>query len=272
MDIITTCIRRITRSDIPRQILEDAFLGNRIRLRREPETIESRIRDEIIYGMVRADMNTVGGTQVNLNLGSISCRDLSNWQRIYRVPTRYTGGRAITQAHFAMLNLVSNYAESLPNTQSGTYRRSTIDNSANRLVLNNSPIPNRMNAEIELLGDNVLKVNNWQNMASDMNVILLLEYSENLIEIKKPYWPVVAECAVLAAKAYIYRELSLLVDKTRLEGGRDFGRYREFIDEYRDANQQYEEKMFEGLMSKVSVLADQNRKQRHIQNTGKLMA
>ena len=169
-----------------------------------------------------------------------------------------------------MLNLTSNFAESLPNTTTGLYRRSTIDNSAQRVVNNNMPIPNRMNAEVEILGDNVIKVNDWQNFSSDMSLECLLAYSENLIEIKDAYFPVIYKLASLATKGYCYRELALLVDKTRLEGGREFGRYREFIDEYRDAQQQYDEYL-DSDVQRVMVLADQNRKQRHLQSIGKIM-
>lgn len=269
MDVITYCTRKITRSDIPRAILEDAFLGNRVRMRREPETIESRFKEEIMYNIVREDLNAMGGTEITLCLNGIPYQKLSNYQRIYKVPTRLTGGRRITQAHFAMLNLTSNFSETLPNTQTGIYYRSSIDNSSQRVVNNNMPIPNRMNAEIEILGDNVIKINDWQNFTSDMNIVCLLAYSENLIEIKDAYFPVIAKMSNLATKAFCYRELALLVDKTRLEGGREFGRYREFIDEWRDTQQQYDEYL-DSDVQRVMVLADQNRKQRHLQSIGKI--
>lgn len=270
MDIVTYCTRKVLRSDIPRAILEDAFLGTRHRLRREPVTIESRFREEIFDNTIKQDLNSVGGTQLTLVLSNIPYTKLSNYQRIYKIPTRATGGRRITQAHLTMLNLTSNFAESLPNSQTNIYRKSTIDNSSQRLVNNNLPIPNRMNAEVEMLGENVLKINDWQNFTADMNLVCLLEYSENLSEIKDPYFPVIAKLALLATKGFIYRELALLVDKTRLEGGRDFGRYREFIDEYRDAQQQYDEYL-DSDVYRVMILSDQNRKQRHIQTAGKIV-
>lgn len=270
MDVITYCTRKVLRSDIPKMILEDAFLGNRIRMRREPETIESRFRDEIMFNVVREDLNAIGGTQLNLCVEGLPYQKLSNFERIYKIPTRLTGGRRIVRAYSSMLNLVSNFSETLPNTQSNIYTKSSIDNNSQRVVNNNMPIPNRMNAEIEILGDNVIKINDWQNFNSDLTLTVLLAYSENLIEIKDAYFPVIAKMANLATKGYCYRELALLVDKTRLEGGREFGRYREFIDEWRDAQQQYDEYL-DSDVNRILVLADQNRKQRHIHNAGKIV-
>ena len=73
----------------------------------------------------------------------------------------------------------------------------------------------------------------------------------------------------IATKAYLFRELALTVDRTKLEGGRDFGRYKEFIDQWADSYQMYGE-LFESKWNVILLLNDQNRKQKHIMHAGRV--
>lgn len=268
MNTIDYIVRKITRCDIPDVILENTFLGNRRRLRNPGKALEYELREKIITDMLIPDMSRVGGVQLILQLDGIPYEKLSNWERVYRIPTRVTSGRIISQAHLITLNLTSNFTQSLPNQNYQYNRNSVIDNSANRLVKNNSPMPNRMNAEVEILSDNVIKINDWQSFSSKLTLQCLLEYSNELTEIRPAYHPVVAKLGILATKSYIWKNHRITLDKVRVEGGREIGVYAEFVEEYRDAYQQYEEYL-DTVVAKSLILNDQGRKQEHIWNSGK---
>jgi hypothetical protein len=113
----------------------------------------------------------------------------------------------------------------------------------------------------------ILKINDYQNFSGDMTLRCLIGYSEEFAELKKPYYGLFADLVVFATKAFIFKNLSLEVDMAKLSGGREFGRYKEFIDDYRDANEQYQT-LLEEKFTKILLLNDQNRKDRHLLRAG----
>ncbi len=268
MSCVSHCIDYITNADIPDMILEDAFIPPRDRRARVSRSVESYIRKQIFERRIIPDLSRMRGVELSLNLSDLPYEKIQNYQRIYRIPMEKTQGRAIVSAQLGVLNVTSNYAEAMPGQSNIRGSISTLQYAAMRVVASNSPIPNIGNAEIEEIVDNVIKINDYQNFSADMSIICKLSYSNDLSEIRSAYYIDVCDLALAATKAYIYRNLSLMVDKTRLDAGRDFGRYKEFIDEYRDAHQQYRD-ILDQKMEKVLVLNDQAAKQRHIMKAGK---
>jgi hypothetical protein len=267
MDAITFALRRVVNSDIPDLILEDAFISKQSRMQRRPASMEDNIREKVIMRRVIPDLNILGGVSVDINLAGMPFELLTNFQRIYRIPFHLTQNREITQVINVTLNVTSNYGDMRPGSNTNNVYVTPIERAASRVVDSWRPIPNITNAQIEILGDNVLKINDFQNFSGDMTLRCLIKYSDELEELKKPYYGIFADLVVLATKAYIYKNLSLEIDMAKLSGGREFGRYKEFIDDYRDANEQYQT-LLDEKAGKMLLLNDQNRKDRHILRSG----
>lgn len=267
MDAITFALRRVVNSDIPDLILEDAFVSKQSRLHRLPANMEDNIREKVIMRRVMPDLNAYGGVSIDINLSGLPYEMLPNYQRIYRIPFHLTQNREITQVLNISLNVTSNFAERQPGATNNTMFVTPIERAASRVVDSWRPIPNMTNAQVELLGDNVLKINDYQNFSGDMTLRCLIGYSEEFAELKKPYYGLFADLVVLATKAFIFKNLSLEVEMAKLSGGREFGRYKEFIDDYRDSNEQYQT-LLEEKFTKILLLNDQNRKDRHLLRAG----
>lgn len=268
MDAITHAINDVL-YEIPEDILNDAFIDRKSRYMRKPQSLNSAIQEKVIDRKIKPDFDNIGGVSVIIDLNGVPYEKLSNYERIYTVPRSKTLGRVISQVLRVGMNITSNYQERAFGQSSAGFNVSPVERSIQSVISAHNPLPNISNAEVEILGDNVFKVNDYQNFTTDISLECLISYTKELSELKRPYYRDFSILVVLAVKAYIYKELSLKLDRTRLEGGRDFGRYKEIVDEYRDANQMYSD-LLDEKWSRLLLLNDQNRKQKHIMRAGKL--
>jgi len=267
MDVITNAINSII-YEIPEEILEDAFKGKRQRYGRRLQSIESTIREQVIEKRIKPDLENLGGLSIVLPLDGVHYDKLSDYSRIYTIPKSLTQGRSISQVMRVSLNVTSNYAERIPGQSNSAITVSPYARSIQSVIASHQPIPNITNAEVELLGDNVVKINDYANFSVDICLECLLSFTPELTEIKRPYYVDFARLATLACKAFIYKNLRLRLDKTRLEGGRDFGEYKAIVEEMSDANQMYND-LLDEKWGKILILNDQNRKQKSIMRAGK---
>jgi hypothetical protein len=268
MDAVTHAINDV-KYEIPEEILNDAFIDRRSRYMRRPQSLDAAIRETIIDRRIKPDLDNLGGVMVVIDLNGVPYEKLSNYERIYTIPRSKTMGRTISQVLRVGMNVTSNYQERIPGQSSASFQISPVERSIQSVVASHNPIPNISNAEVEMLGDNTFKINDYQNFTTDISLECLISYTKELSELKRPYFRDFSQLVVLAVKAYIYKELSLKLDRTRLEGGRDFGRYKEIVDEYRDANQMYND-LLDEKWAKLLLLNDQNRKQKHIIRAGSI--
>lgn len=268
MNAIEHAINRLLISDIPRLILEDGFKTEEDRYNRRRKTMESQIRDIIVSGIIKPDFDAIGGVMLQIGLNGLPFDKLGDFSRIYVIPSTLTLGRSIVQANRVALNITSNYAERSAGQSTTAWSVSPFERSVQSVMASNRPIPNITNAEVEILGDNVIKINDYQNFSADIHLECRIGYSDDLIEIKKPYYQDFTELLKIAVKAYLYRELALKIDRTRLEGGRDFGRYRDFVEQWADAGQMYQD-LIDQKWYQILLLNDPARKNKHIMSSGK---
>ena len=269
MNAIEHALNRLKFSDIPSQILEDGFQKKEQRWARRRRSIDGEIREQLIDNLIKPDLETIGGVMLEIPLSGVPYEKLEDYSRIYVIPKHMTLGRDIVQVNRVSLNVTSNYAERIPGQSTQAFTVSPFERSIQSVTASHRPIPNITNAEVELLGDNVVKINDYQNFSVDITLECRIAYSDDLIEIKKPYYQDFAELVNVACKSYLYRELALSLDRTRLEGGRDFGRYKEFVDQWSDHHQMYQD-LLDKKWHNILLLNDQARKQKHIFRAGRV--
>lgn len=267
MDAFTYAIRRVQNSDIPDELLEDAFIDRNARIRRSSRSIFDAIREEIIVKRVMPDLSKIGGVQVDINLQGIPYVIAEENVRIYTIPFSKTMGRVITNPLGLYLNVTSNFADRHPGQTTSPFYMAPIERSVKRVINSWRPIPYINNVRIEIESDNVLRIRDYQNFSPDSTLRCLVEYSENFSELTPAYYTDFANLVALATKAYIYRKLAISVDKAKLDGGRELGRYREFLDQYAEMFQSYEQVLNE-KWSKIAILNDQQRNEAHIARAG----
>ena len=255
--------------EIPEEILEDAIIDKRSRFRRTPGNLDDRIRSKIIKERVMRDLENIGGVGIQIILNGLPFTKLSTYERIYRIPITYTQGRLIVRASKVVLNVTSNYAERVPGQSHRSIYVSPIERSVQSVIASHRSVPNISNTDVEILGDNVLKIQDYYNFSSDIMLDCHIQYSHDFHELPRAYWNDFADLVTAATKMYTYKQLSLRLDKTRLEGGRDYGRYKEYVEEFRDANQVYRQ-LIDEKWGVITTLADSHSKNKHILNSGKI--
>ena len=268
MDAVSFAINSVMNGDIPTRILEDAFLDRRDRYRRSPISIEEAIREKVWNKRVRNDLNALGGVYVDINLAGLPYEILPNYDRIVRIPLHRTNNRPMLEALRVTLNVTANYAERNPGQTPNWSSYSPVEQSVRRVIRSNRPIPLIGNAHVELLSDNCIRFSDVQSFRGDVTLTARCEVSDDFSSLGRPYLPDLAELMEAATKMVIYRELDLAIDQAKLDGGRELGKYRERIDDYRDAAQTYKD-LLNSKWSKILILGDQQRNDTHILRAGR---
>lgn len=267
MDAFTYAIRRVQNSDIPDELLNDAFIDRDSRIRRNSRSVFEAIRDEIIIKRVMPDLSKIGGVQVDVSLQGIPQVSLPDNVRIFTIPLEKTMNRLITNPLGIYLNVTSNFADRHPGQTFSPFYMAPIERSVKRVINSYRPIPYINNVRIEIESDNVIRVRDYQNFSPDSTLRCLVEYSETFSELKPAYYTDFANLVSLATKAYIFRKLAISVDRAKLDGGRELGRYREFLDQYSEMFNSYEQLLNE-KWAKVLLLNDQQRNEAHVMRAG----
>lgn len=268
MDAFTFAIRHVLNQDIPDRILMDAFIPKNDRLRRVSRSIEQAIREEVIEKKVMPDIASIGGVMVDVNLAGLRWDMRPNYERIYKIPYALTFNREIVQVLKTTLNVTSNFAERQPGLTQNTNFVAPIERSGQRVINSWRPVPNIANAQVEVLNDNVLKIRDFQNFTSDTTLTCLVAYSSDFSELSRPYYQDFCELVLAATKVVIFRKLDLEIEQFKLDGGRELGRYRERVDEYRDAFEVYKTLLNE-KWSKILILMDDQRGMIHTKRAGR---
>lgn len=255
---ITYAISRI-KFAIPRQILEKTFIPAGRHRYQESRSIDSFIREKVIDGRVAQDIELLGSTFIQIPIRSSWISNQGNGEYLLRVPMSATQGRSITRV--TSVELGNGNTAGLSTYTS--YNSSAAQNSARKVLDAALPTPVTGTPHIELLDNNVVYVTDIIFSGYNLYLNCYLSADENFNNLTKPAWGHFAKLCELACKAYIWTELSITIDQAALDGGQELGAFKDIVDDYRDAHEQYEE-YFTEKWRKVSIMADPKSKERFL--------
>ena len=262
---ITYAINRI-KFAIPRQILEKTFIPAGRHRYRESRSIDSFIREFVIDGRVAQDIELLGSTFIQIPVRNTWISNQGNGEYLIRIPASATQGRVITRVTSVEIGNGNTAGMSTYTS----YNSNAIQNSARKVLDSVLPTPITGTPHIELLDNNVIYVTDIIFSGYNLFVNAYLSADENFNNLTKPAWMHFAKLCELACKAYIWTELSVTMDQAMLDGGQELGAFKEIVDDYRDAHEQYEE-YFNERWRKVSIMADPKSKERFLRSLiGKL--
>lgn len=251
---------------IPRQILEKTFVPAGRHRYQESRSIDSFIREKVIDGRVAMDIDLLGSTFIQIPVKSSWISNQGNGEYLLRIPMSATQGRVITRVTSVELgngNTAGMYPQLSNNGNAAI-------NSAHKVMSSSLPTPISGTPHVELLGNNVVYVTDIIFSGFNLYLNCFLAADENFNNLAKPAWPHFAKLCELACKAYIWTELSILMDQAVLDGGQELGAFKDIVDDYRDAHEMYEE-YFREKWRKVAILADPKSKERFLRSlVGKL--
>lgn len=244
MNPISYSLDQISRA-IPLDILEKTFIS--IPFGREPNeptyqtksrlpvSLDERIRFEVIETWVKVDCDLVGGTEIEIPLERVERQIVDMFNYIYRVPKMMTNGRRIIRP----LSIGFGEGAVLAGSNLAPSRGNALLDAASGLLNSSLPIPIVNSAQIHLIGENTILVND--NIALPMNIYLRcwLENDDNFNHIQSTSYPAFAKMVVLAVKAHIYNKMAIPMDRGVIYAGNELGRFKEIIDSYSDCYEQY---------------------------------
>lgn len=250
---------------IPREILLRAFTppsySKYQRPTYSPNSIEDRIRAEVIDKRIRNYVNLQGAQEIVISLTDLPIhREDSNLGWWCHIPKTKTKGRRI----IAVSSLVTGYMSNtgFVGSQFAQYGKDVYHQGVNEIMNNARPLELNATAAVYLIDENTIYCEDMRQFGQSW-LRCTVESDEEFSFLTGNFLAPFAELCVLACKAYIYRTLSIALDKGQIESGVEVGSYREWVDRYSDAEEQFQDFLKE-KWRKIQRMADKVKRHNHL--------
>lgn len=228
---------------IPKEILKEVFTPKTYNFRRQAINYEEQITNLVIRSRVMVDCDLVGGTEVFIPLWEVPSQTLATDRlvTVYNIPLEKTQGRTITSV--LSLSYINGPTASYMNATQAFDPCSVTDvGLAGKAMMDaGSSLPMPSSAKVQLIGHNVVMVKDTivTSGLGLLRCILANDESFSHLQIRSiPYFSRLVE---LAVKSYIYNNYTITLDRARIEGGAEIGRFKEIVDGYADAEEMYQD-------------------------------
>lgn len=264
---VTYALQQV-RYDIPREILEKTFISMAGRqgqagvLNRHTQvSLDARIREEVLEARVLEDCNLYGGRELQIPLAGLPRDNVDMYSAVFRIPKALTNGGTITRALSVHYQLPPTQGAPIVGPQ--TIGGSQVLDNANSLLMSHSNIPAISSANVQVVAENAVHVMLISPITENLLLRCWVSNDEELSHLMPATYGLFAEMVIWAVKAYIYNNMSITLDRGYVAGGAELGRFKEIVEEYRDANENYKA-LVRKKWPKAVILNDQQTKVRHI--------
>lgn len=258
MNAIDHALKTINQQ-IPKEILQIAFLSQINYRTNIPVTTDSRIKDLVIYQQVMQDINIIGGTHITVPLTGLPIEMIEGNAFVVRIPKSRTQGRSIVSALSVAYGGTA-YGDQM--VANGLAVRSPDALAASQQMLNSiASIPHVSDAQVMLMADNVVMVQGMGLTTSGLYLRCEVENDSNLSNLKRRSYFAFSKLCLLATKSYIYTSTVIPMDVGFYQGGMNMGKMQDIIESYESAQEEYEEFLLT-KWAKVSKLNDNENAER----------
>ena len=223
------------RFNIPADILFIGFMEGYSDTVNQIISLDERIVQKVIRPRVMRDCNLIGGIDAKINLKTAQIDYLGyNNEYIIRISKGMTQGKSILRALELLSNV--NYGFNYPGVNSVS-TTATVSKMYNNLAHHNLIQTSRL----ELVGENTILVADPSVFLYNCVMRVVLAYDDNMSSLNVRAFPMFSHACILAVKAYIYNTLKVKLDQGYVYGGHELSTITEIVNEYSDANEQYDE-------------------------------
>lgn len=255
MDLITYAVERIL-NVVPREILRLAYIGKQD-YRGAPKNLSTEIRRKTVEGRVIIDTNIVGGETIHVDLSGLKPVFHDQYHYVFEIPPERVNHRKIMTAlsvnYMSYNKALSKYLPGVPAGTGGNV--SDVMSAAHRAFDSRSNIPVVSNSDVDMVSDYTVRIRNHLHTASVVQLRCIVENEERLANISMRNAPAFATLCLHAAKAYIYKELLLTLERGYLEHGQELGAVKNYVDGLSDAEENYQTYLEENWAA-ISVMND----------------
>ena len=234
----------VIKREIPPQILQAAFCPTQIGVGGFSFTIDHALRSTIIENWVLRDLNVLSGQEVTVDLAGAYVREVIGGT-IVEIPPGLTAGRQIS----SVLSIIySNGSQYIP--------------AAGSIIAEGHLGPIQVSdSRIQLTGPNTVFVQG--GLVSGTSYLrCCLENESDLGNLHPRSLDYYGELCVLAAKAYIYNEMTIRLEGAYINAGVSIGRFAEIVNEWSDSIEIYKEERKKAR--KIGMMQDRTSHQRAI--------
>lgn len=246
-------------NNIPREILRHAFADKNNRLSRYIDTnkTEDLVRN-FIYNNILPDCNMSGGISINIDLSGIGPKGGGD-ELIYIIPPDLTDGKRIVSATSVNINPPNVFGSmggsggfkasrtagynnrSEPYCQNSSSPVMRLAEQSSEMALGRSNIPHFTNTNVEIVGNNSIRVKNFPQGMIYRSLSCFLEYGEDMNEIDARSIPDFRRLCLYGAERYIYNELVISIDEDQIRLGAQLGSFKRIVEDYKDSAKDYDD-------------------------------
>ena len=229
-------------SIIPEEILLEGFGKKAHGLRRtlDATNIEYGIREKVIMGRVIDSLNLQSQRIIEIKSGDIAIVQQNSTTCIIKVSKRAMGGCSIVTPLAVTQSTI--FGDDGQHSRGTGYNDSTMEGRYQRLQNGHDSIPNVQNADLRLIAPTTVLVENFSFTVS-VGLRCTVTHDPELITLPKGYWDEFSSLCCLATEAYLFKTLRFKIAKAKLSGGMELTIFKEVLDEYRDSEKLYKEKL-----------------------------
>lgn len=251
---------------IPSEILDLVFLsGGLQQLTGYGISRSSRILETVIVPRVLTDCNLMGGREVVIPLEKATRQILDPMNSLFYIPKTLTQNSSISRA-LSVVYVNPNIGNNMVVRGLTTgFSTSPLLDGANSL-LNAAAGPVVLStAHCYLTGsENTILITGQLQILPNIALRCWLELDNNLSHLQPTSYDKFAQLVEYAVKAYIYNNRVIKMDQDQLMSGMTIGRFKEIVDSYSDAEQNYKDYKT-NVFQRVLALNDPETKRRHLQ-------
>lgn len=253
MDLITKAIQEV-KFRVPRAILKLAYEGPS-RWKNAPLGLDEQIRRKTIMARVFVDANIVGGETILVDMEGLEAVKLDEFNYVFHIPPERVNSRTIMTAlsvNYLQYNTpANNFVPGVVGSK--PVNINDVTNAASKAMASRSSIPITGSADCYVVGHNSVLVRNYLVRSSIKQLKCVVTSDEQLSNISIRSSPDFSKLCELAVKSFVYNELVVALDRGYLERGQELGVIKSKIDEYADAEENYQTFLIENWSVQATI-------------------
>lgn len=260
MDIIRYSLAEVKRR-VNRHILDKAFMKRTFDYRFTNQTnVDDQILTMVLRPRVLLDCNLVGGVTAMIPLDGLPIDKPNDYITIIHIPKTRTNNKSIISV--SNVNYYDLGISGLYSGAPGYGYNASIDMTENTASMNAAlgimasldRIPITSTSDAQLVAENTIMIKDVFAMPPTAVLRCTLENDDGLSNIQPRSFHDFAQLVEFAVKSYIYNDLIVDMDMGELQGGQALGIFKQIVEGYADAEQNYQDKLKSWMA--ISVMND----------------
>ena len=245
----------VIRRTVPNQILNEAFIPKANQWIGLVHNHDEEIARQVIRPRVIVDCDIYGGHEQLIRMIDCRVERTQDLQTVIYVPKSVTAGRSITQV-LSMTLMDARAAQAASSTAGYSACSVNPITMATAALAGSYDAPGVMStSRLELIAENTILLKDSSIGTSLGTLRVVIANDENMNNLSIRFINHFVELCKLAVKSHIYNEMVVRMDEAEIQGGARLGAFRNIVETYADAEQQYQEYLQE-KWQKVAIMND----------------